>query len=203
MAMNQGLKFLILFFYSLASVSCSSPQGQKTPPQSSASLSVCEHKLKSAFQVGSNPDLVGHVKQVSGKVVSYAWTGANYTAEFLWDVTSGILVLAALCGPVLAAQAASSGYAHSQPLQCLPGRVDVLVSPRLGEKAYRDSAPLRCPDLSDFSSQLKEVLACIPEELNSEERQRIRLSLRNLMNSGEMFSCLDEDVKSKIENMFL
>ena len=182
-------------------VSCGTPKKIEPSQTEVVSEQVCHEKLKDAFKAGENPNLLSRAQQASGTVISYAWTGANYTVEFLWDVTGGVLVLAALCGPAVAAQIA--GGASSQYIHCLPGEVNALSAPRLGDKAYRDSANLRCPDLSDFSSRLKEAIDCIPEDLASQVRQKMHTSLRNLKHSEEIFSCLDPDLQASINKRSL
>jgi hypothetical protein len=188
----------ILVLTHLTQVSCSSPTKKFEQHLSGGN---CEQALDELPENDLGVKLIGHTQQVGGTVASYAFTGASYTAEILWDVTGTTIMFVALCGPMMAAIVATNGVGTTPttaPLKCLPGKVDSLSAPPLGRRAYRSSKPMRCPPLESLSQSMRKVAACFENRNTEPDLQRAYQSLKAIRESGDFFDCLPNQEQSAV-----
>lgn len=167
----------------------------------------CSEQLHSILEAEAHkPPLLTYAKWASGNLMSYLWTGTNYTLEFLWDVTSGTLIFVALCAPVAAARSASS--ASFPQSNCLPVKSSIvrrayqtLSAPPLGQRAFKNTKHWRCPDLSQLSRNLSRAFTCSDPVMDTTERHRLRVSARAIKNSPFIFSCLSPELQNKLSSL--
>ena len=145
--------------------------------------------------------VLNRTEQAGGSILSYAFTGASYTAEVLWDLTAGTVMFVALCGPTLAVMVAAQDSSHnpatgSLPVVCLPGKIGALSSPPLGRDAYEATKNLRCPVVTELSQSLRKIATCYENKHNPADLQKSLTTLQSIENSGNFYECLPMDERN-------
>lgn len=169
----------------LVLLSCSSKEKQFNDH---LSMGRCDDALIHLPQKDPMVKLANSTEQAAGTVLSYAFVGASYTAEVLWDVAGGTVMFVGLCGVPVALTAFSNG--SGQGMLCFPGKMDALGAPPLGRQAIRQSRPLRCPDLKSLSRSMRSVAACYESRGGAEDLAKAEKTLQSLQSAKDFVSCL-------------
>jgi hypothetical protein len=158
--------------------------------------------------------LTSQTKQAADTVLSYTFVGASYTAEVLWDVAGGTVMVIALCavplaviGGMYAASNSSATYSNTnsgpQPLICIPGKITALGAPPLGRQSLEATKEMRCPDLKSLSHSIRRVAACFETKGGKDDLEKAEKSLKALQNSQQFYQCLPLDEQQKISNQLV
>ena len=163
----------------------------------------CETALEKIPENETGAKLISKTQTAGGMALSYAITGAAYTGEILVDAVGGTVMFVVLCGPALALGYISdyNSTAHNYQGQipgCIPGKIDALFVPSLGEKTYKASKDLRCPDLLGVSRSIRKVAACFSRREKDEDIERASQTLMALQQSQQFYECLPEEEQQQI-----
>lgn len=169
--------------------------------QDAVSSGRCEEALERIPENTAGVKLVGKMKQGPRTLLSYAFTGAGYTAEIAWDAAGRTTMFVALCGPglALAAAAASTGGTTDISRTCMDGNYAALDAPELGQDTFANTKDLRCPDVSPLSRSVQQVASCYRSRKDADSLQKARSTLVALKSAGEFYSCLSPAEKTEIE----
>jgi len=165
---------------------------------------ACDQALLDIPEKTTGAKFISSTHQAGGTLLSYAFTGASYTAEILWDITGGTVMFLGLCGPIIAVEALAinNGGGASGQVVCLSGfpeKIDRLGAPPLGRKAYRSTANLRCPPLEGLSQSIRQVASCFAGQKTSQSQARARKTLESIRNSGEFYNCLNSEEQKSVD----
>jgi hypothetical protein len=148
--------------------------------------------------------LANRSEQAAGSVLSFAFVGASYTTEVLWDVAGGTVMAIALCSPVLLASVTSTvGTDDKSKIKCLPGRIDALGAPPLGRQALKRTQGLRCPDLASLSRSLRSVSSCYEARGGKENFHKAEQNLKAVIDSEDFYACLPKAEKETLSRQLL
>ncbi len=191
----------LLIVLSLVTSACSEAEKNF---QSEISSGRCDDALSRLPEKDPMIKLTNQTKQAAGTVASYAFVGASYGVQILWDITGGTVGMIALCGPAIAATAmagANGGSLHgiNSQLRCLPGDFGVFLAPPLGKQALQKTKPLRCPDLKTFSQSLRSVASCYEGLGDKESLNKALTTLQSVKDSKEFYSCMPNSEKKSLD----
>lgn len=159
----------------------------------------CTAALESIPENDGSLKYLGRINRTAGTVVSYAATGAGYTADVLVTVVGGAVIFTAVCGPMLAAQVLSSSQpGQNYPFNCLPIDVSNVKAPRMGASIYKETEELRCPDLTALSRSMRRVATCEESKDKRESLERANKTLTTLSNDEAFMACITTEEKSAV-----
>ena len=162
-------------------------------------MGQCTAALESIPENEGSLKYLGRINRTAGTVVSYAATGAGYTADVLLTIVGGAVIFTAVCGPMLAAQVYSSHQAGTNyPFNCLPIDVSNIKAPRIGASVYKDTEELRCPDLTALSRSVRRVASCEEKKDKRDALERADKTLTTLSNDNAFMACITTDEKSAV-----
>lgn len=195
------MRIILHILLAVSLVACSS--AKKNFNQELAS-GRCDEAMKTLPERDPLVKLTDTTELAAGTVASYAFVGASYTAEVMWDIVGGTVMVVALCAPAIAVQGlavASTDADHSR-ISCLPGSISALGAPPLGRQALKASKPLRCPDLKSLSRSLRAVASCYNQKDKKADWLKAQQTLQALKNSEDFYSCLPADEHEHIDVQF-
>lgn len=196
--MFSTIRRIETIFIATAVTACSTPKQAQFGEELSAGR--CEQAMGVIPEQTTGVRLVSETQRTAGMVSKYAFIGASYTAEVLWDVTSGAVMAVALCGPVVVAIAATTSGPNTSQLTCLPGKFDALAAPPLGRKAIKHSAKWDCPpSLSEISASLRRVALCFESRGGSDDLMHARQTLESIKDSKDFYRCMPESERDNLE----
>jgi hypothetical protein len=135
------------------------------------------------------------------KALAYTYIAGNYTAEVLWDVSAGVVLFAALCVPVIAAQVAAKGNTSGTP-GCIPAgkSTKALFAPPLGRRSVQKTQSWRCPNYEPLVETLQKVVTCYENKNTKENFHKALQTLDNLESSPSFYDCLTDLQKLTLQN---
>jgi hypothetical protein len=192
---------LVLIAFTFLTVStnggCTSTSEQKF--ESSLNNGQCEAALEHVPENDGTIRYVGQAQRAAGTVLSYAATGAGYTADVLITVVGGAVIFTAVCGPMLAAQVLSTQQpGQNYPFNCLPVDLSKVKPTRIGASVYKETAELRCPDLTALSRSMRRVAGCEEKKEKRETLERANKTLTTLSDDANFMACITEDEKAAV-----
>lgn len=160
----------------------------------------CDRALESIQDIDPRTRFLGRVNRASGTVLSYAATGAGYTADIAITVVGGAVIMVALCAPMAMAQQAAvrSGGSAGVELSCLPSDISKINRPKMGKEIYKATGEMRCPDLTVISRSVRQVASCYEAKGGSENLQKAKTSLNSTYYNEEFRSCLTEEERAEL-----
>ena len=166
--------------------------------ETALSAGRCEEALENIPEREGKIKFLGKVDRATGTALSYAATGAGYTADVVVTVVGGAVVFVALCGPLIAAQALSSNGQVGGSVACLPGDLTGLGSPQMGKEIYKTTQELRCPDLTALSKSVRRVASCIEAKPDRAHLEKAKQTLNSISGSDEVMNCITDEEKSAV-----
>ena len=165
----------------------------------------CDMALENIPEYDENVKFLGRIDRAAQSTLSYAATGAGYVSDVVLTVVGGTVILVGLCAPTIAlialAESASvidnshDGYEH---LGCLPMPKGV-HPPRSGQKIYRATEDMRCPDLTALSKSVRRVTACYERTELPVDLQKTQVSLRSLTSNAEFMGCVSPAERAAVQ----
>jgi hypothetical protein len=156
----------------------------------------CEEAMQSIPELKRSEKAKKSATWMAKSTAAYTYVGANYTAEVLWDVSVGTLMVVALCWPAVLAAASGSGTS----IGCIPSPVpfQALSSPSLGRNAIQKTQEMRCPNVEPLALSLEKVAHCFESRNTQQDRKLAYKTLSNIENSKYFFSCVSPEVSQRI-----
>ena len=190
--MRVALRLIVAALLSLETTGCSSAQKKFDEHLAGGRCEDAARAIPEQTDAGIR--FLNRTRQAGGFTASYAFTGASYTAEFLWDFTTDALTLVALCSPYIALSMTVGGSMHpSNSSLCFPGKVTALNAPALGRHAFEDTAHLRCPNVDPLSRSVRRVARCFATDARETNgRAKAMQTLTALRNSESFEPCLSD-----------
>ncbi len=159
----------------------------------------CEDAVENIPENDPNVKFVGRANRAAGTAISYAATGAGYTADVVLVVTGGVLIFAAVCGPMLLAMAASSSTAGVNPaILCLPVDYKSIPMPSLGKDTYKGTEEWRCPDLTALSRSVRRVASCHESSPDVDGKKHALTTLNSLKTNKDFMNCIGKSERDSI-----
>lgn len=153
----SNMKFFVLIFLGLCSCSHNSRPTEPFPEQEVWDCDTHPHHLIEE----ANPELSLDIFYwLSKNTVAYSYIGLNYTAEFAWDASVGLMHGLVLCAPFMLVSSFTAGdmvlnsygrppeSRYHTPAVCFPAPSfsKSLFAPPLGRMAHTQTQKLRCPN---------------------------------------------------------
>lgn len=160
----------------------------------------CEEALESMPEHDPMVKLINTSEQAAGTVASYAFVGASYTAEVLWNVTGGTVMILAMCAPGMVASVMANGNGTVAGHLCFPGSVgsmSAFAAPPLGRQAKKSSKHLQCPNIEGLNQSMRAVASCYEARGTDEDLKKAKKTLQSIRNSSDFYECLSKDEKEK------
>lgn len=184
------MKYILAF--SLALAGCVSKQ-KKAAFDEHLHLGRCDEALTNLPENDPLVKVARDSEHAGKAILSYAFVGASYTAEVLWDVTGGTVMFVALCGPMVLAGTAATYVGGDTRIGCIPGRFDALEAPPLGRQAVASTRAMRCPEVAPLSRSLRAVASCYESRGGEENLRKAEAQLKAIRKSADFVSCLPAD----------
>lgn len=184
----------ILVAVLVLNLSCShQPQRQF---QSHLQGQKCEEAMQSIPELKRSEKAKNSAAWMASSTAAYTYVGANYTAQILWDLGIGTVMVVALCWPVALAVAGGNG-SH---ISCIPSPVPfkAVSAPSLGKKAIQKTQEMRCPNVEPLALSLEKVASCFENRNTDQDRKLAHTTLSNIENSKYFFSCVSPEVSRRI-----
>lgn len=189
------MKFILVL--ALALSGCVSGEKKQASFDENLQLGRCDEAVVNLPQNDPMVKMVRHSEHAGKSVLSYAFVGASYTAEVLWDVAGGTVMFVALCGPLLAASVAGNAAVYypdgGQAVSCLPGKLSALGAPPLGRQAVKATREMRCPEVATLSRSLRAVASCYESRGGEENLRKAEAQLQSIRKSAQLLSCLPKE----------
>ncbi|MBC7712323.1 MAG: hypothetical protein H7177_03235 [Rhizobacter sp.] len=166
----------------------------------------CEEALKNVPD-SSISNFIKQTKRVSGAAASYALTGITYGGEVTFVVVGGIVVGLAICSPLIAAETAAKGSGNISG-ECFVAAEKVLnkhsdgTKEFYGKKIFDKTSNWRCPDLSDFSQNLREVATCYENKKDYTSLEKAVEQLDIIRNTEFQEECVDDSERTEITKQY-
>ena len=156
----------------------------------------CEAALENVPENDENVKYMGKAQRAGGTALSYAVTGAGYTADVVLMVAGGAVLFTALCGPGLIVAMAATGTGVFPSQLCIPADLDNVKTPTLGRDAYRSTASWRCPDLTALAHSVRRVSNCYEAKDDKPSLERAKQTLESVVRNEEFMGCITQDEAS-------
>ncbi len=194
MSKSQSQIAVLILLSTLVLNACTHSRTKKF--ESALEAGRCEAALENIPENDGQLKFLGRMNRVAGSALSYAATGAGYTADVIVTVAGGAIVFVALCGPVLVAESLSQSGHSASP--CLPVDISGLKPTQMGSTIYKDTEELRCPDLTALSRSVRRVAACNENASSPESLARAKQSLTSLNSNPEFMNCITKEERSAV-----
>ena len=193
---------LISLLFSIAFITNSCAHQRGTRFESALKDGRCDEALENIPENDENIKFVGRANRAAGTALSYAATGAGYTADVVLIVVGGVLITAVVCAPLFLAVAASSsaGVNSNAGLSCFPVNLKEIPIPTLGEDTYKNTEEWRCPDLTALSRSVRKVASCHETKGTLEDKKNAQITLSSLNSNKKFMNCI---VKSERDGIRL
>ena len=130
------------------------------------------------------------------------------SADLVLFVSKGIIIPLAVCAPlaVLSAHSASvtpGSFSSNETGMCafqVAGATSKWKSAQLGDKTYKNTSDLRCPNYNFTVDHLLAVSECYEKD---GQKDRAPKQLVNFSSPKFLGGCIDEDYLAKIDNRIL
>ena len=195
---SRSVRLLVATSFIL-SASCSTNRAKKF--DSALEAGRCEEALEYVPEDGGALRFIGKANQTAGTALSYAATGAGYTADVAVTIVGGSIVLIALCSPAYFAGAVGAQPTSSSPQQgplCFPTPSGIKL-PTMGASVYRSTAELRCPDLTGLSRSMRRVAACEERKDRPTALERAKQTLVTIESNADFLTCVSSDEKTAVQ----
>ena len=141
---------------------------------------------------------LGRVDRATGTVISYAATGAGYTADVALTIVGGAIIYSALSLP--RALPVLPVYAGDPPSPQPAGDI-TLPSTKLGSTIYDSTSSMRCPDLTALSKSVRRVAACLSKQTDKVNNlASAKKTLDSVASNRDMMSCITPDERSAVQS---
>lgn len=147
--------------------------------------------------------LLEETQTAAGTMASYTLTGLAYGVDVTVFLVGGVVVTAVICSPVIAAEIAA-GSSGNVSAQCLGNVVSaplvkkIIPKELIGKKVYTNTEKWRCPDLTDFSKNLRSVASCYENKNDKLNLEKALVQLDLIKNENFQKNCVDEEEKKMI-----
>ena len=139
-------------------------------------------------------------KEGVGHGTSYLLTGMGYASDIAIYVVAGIGAGITICSPIILAEAAASNSGTVSG-ECIAkvGEEAVRHLPEsLGQKAYKTTKSLRCPEVDHISQTLRRVASCYKKKNKIKKFQQQVKAIRE----DDLISfCSSNKEKKKVQNL--
>lgn len=163
----------------------------------------CESAVKNLPD--KTASVMNQTKYVSGTIASYALTGLTYGTEVTMYLVGGVVGGLVICTPAITADVAmkSSGQFTVECLK-LAGNVLTKVKPKemFGEKVYDKTRNWRCPDLTDFSKNLRSIASCYEDKNTRVDLKKSIEQLDIIRNQDFQENCIGDEERIEILNQY-
>jgi hypothetical protein len=199
----------VSFAFSL--LSCSHPREQFQKDLATRNCDLASSHLPEKDPLSISAE---YAKRIGGNIAAYTYTAGGYTAEVLWDVTAGTIIVVAVTAPVVALGVlCSKNHCNSMSGNALPllpassnspknkksrNLFEKLEAPPLGRRAFRQTQDLRCPNLKDVSQSLRQVASCYESNGDQQSLHKAIISLENVERSDVFFTCLPPEEQEAV-----
>ena len=160
----------------------------------------CDDALENIPENDENLKFVGRANRTAGTALSYAATGAGYTADVVLVITGGVLIFAAVCGPMLLAVMASYGGAAHSGVGCLPVNLEEVPMPSIGKDTYKGTESWRCPDLTALARSVRKVASCHEGSGLAEDKKKALTTLSSLGSNKDFMNCIVKNESDTIRS---
>ena len=197
---------VVLLSFSLLNISCAHTRTKNF--ESALAGGRCEDALENIPEKDGQIKFLGEVNRTTGQVLSYAATGAGYTADVLLTVAGGAVLFTVLCAPLLAVGASGwptslDGSVNTGPQTpygpCLPVNLSHLSLPHLGKDIYEGTEAMRCPDLTALSKSVRRVATCSEARETPAALTLAKKTLSSVVNNKDFMSCITADERSSLQ----
>ncbi len=198
-------KINLVILLSFLSYSCSTPE-QKFNNYISAGQ--CE-KAIDYIKHSKRRNILNYTTHALSNTSSYVLTGLGYGADVILIVTGGVVVGAALCGPVLAFEAAAKSSGHATG-KCMEASMKILgeISSNetfdyssIGKRTYENTSSWRCSANRDLTKYMLSTSRCYLNRDGSEGVKKAELQLNLLEGNQIFYECLSNEERNKIHEL--
>ena len=158
----------------------------------------CEAALENVPENDENVKYMGKAQRAGGTALSYAVTGAGYTADVVLMVAGGAVLFTVLCGPGLVVALAAHGTGVFPSQLCIPADLNNVKAPTLGKDAYRSTAAWRCPDLTALAHSVRRVSSCYERRDDKPSLDLAKQTLDAVVKNEEFMGCITKDEASSL-----
>jgi hypothetical protein len=159
----------------------------------------CEEALENIPEHDKNLKFAGSTQRAAGKVLSYAATGAGYTADVLLNVGTGVLIGTAICAPFIAlALGSRADFSNADIGACYPKEAFNLVNTKMGESAYKNTEDWRCPDLTALSQSVRKVAKCHSSAGTNQGMKNALTTLSAIKSNRKFMNCITDREKETL-----
>ncbi len=160
----------------------------------------CEEAIKNLPSDGKT--IFDETQAITGAVASYTLSGLAYGAEITIYLVGGVAVSAVICSPIIMLEASANSTGNISG-HCFGSVMSTVAKGRmsdelLGKKIYRNTESWRCPDLSEFSRNLRIVASCYESKNDLVNLEKASSQLALLKEQNFQNNCIDENEREMI-----
>jgi hypothetical protein len=211
MNMKQLLRNFTSVSFAFSLISCSHPREQFKTDLAKKNCDLASSHLPEEDPLALSAE---YAKRIGGNIAAYTYTAGGYTAEVLWDITAGTIIVVAVAAPIVAlgvlcsknnCDVSGRNYMPVVPTSSNSPQkkksfnlFKVLEAPPLGRRAFRQTQELRCPNLKDVSKSLRQVASCYESNGDKQSLSKAIVSLENIEKSEVFFTCLPQEEREAV-----
>lgn len=154
----------------------------------------CDVALENIPENDKNLKFLGSTQRAAGKMMSYAATGAGYTADVVLTVVGGVVIFSIVCAPFIVA----ASYGHGGTAQCFPVNLDGITAPEIGKSAYKNTEDMRCPDLTALSRSVRRVARCHSDHATPDGTKNAVTTLNSLKANKKLMGCITKEERENV-----
>lgn len=165
----------------------------------------CEEAIKHLPAEGRS--VLDETQTAAGTMASYTLTGLAYGVDVTVFLVGGIAVGAIICSPIIALEI-SANSSGNMSVECFGKAVSaplvkkVFPNELMGKKVYRDTEKWRCPDLTEFSQNLRSVASCYENKNDQVNLEKALVQLDLLKENKFQNNCINENEKNMIIDQY-
>ena len=172
--------------------------GSQTRFEKSLAQGQCADAAENIPENDGSIKFLGRVDRATGTIISYAATGAGYTADVALTIVGGAILYSVLSLPrALPTQPVYAG----EPSYPKPAADIQLPVSKLGSTIYNGTSAMRCPDLTALSKSVRLVAACLSKQTDKAEKlDSAKKTLDSVAGNRDIMNCVTPEEKSAVQS---
>lgn len=165
----------------------------------------CEEAVKHLPAEGRS--VLDETQTAAGTMASYTLTGLAYGADVTVFLVGGVAVSAVICSPIIALEISGKSSGNIS-VECFGKAISsplvkkAFSNDSMGKKVYRNTEKWRCPDLTEFSQNLRSIASCYENKNDQVNLEKALVQLDLLKEKNFQDNCIDESEKSMILDQY-
>ena len=172
--------------------------GSQTKFEKALAQGRCTDAAENIPENDGSIKFLGRVDRATGTVISYAATGAGYTADVALTIVGGAILYSVLTLPI--ALPTQPVYAGDPSYPKAAGDINLPTS-KLGSAIYNGTSAMRCPDLTALSTSVRRVAACLSKQTDKVENlTSAKKTLDSVAGNRDIMNCITPEERSAVQS---